>query len=230
MSQRAPIRAVVFDAYGTLFDVHSVGLLAEQLFPERGAALSQLWRTKQLEYSWQRSLAGRYKPFWELTEDALVFAAEKLGLTLSDAARAQLMQQYACLTPFPENLGALRALKRRGIPLAILSNGTPAMLDIAIKSAGLAGIFDHVLSVDAVGHYKTAPQAYQMGPHALGLPAGQILFVSANGWDVAGAAWFGYTTFWINRDSQPTEVLDVKPHHVGTRLTEVAELLVPVAV
>ena len=135
MAQQARIQAVAFDAFGTLFDVYSVGLLAEQLYPGKGAALADLWRSKQIEYSFIRTLSGRYKPFLEVTQDGLVFAAARLGLALDAQRRTQLMNQYACLSPFPENLGALKALKQAGVPTAILSNGTPGMLDVAIKSA-----------------------------------------------------------------------------------------------
>ncbi len=217
------IQAVAFDAFGTLFDVYSVGALAAQLFPGKGESLTALWRLKQIEYSFLRTLSGRYKPFLEVTEDGLVFAARKLGIELTDAQRRRMMNQYACLSPFPENLGALQELKAIGIPMAVLSNGTPEMLDVAIKSAGMTGLFDHVLSVDAVRQYKTAPAAYQLGPDAFGRAAREILFVSSNGWDVAGATWFGYTTFWINRGAQPQEILDVSPCATGQRLTEVVE-------
>src|SRR6266581_1128715 len=215
------IKAIAFDAYGTLFDVHSITALAEQLFPGKGGRLSQLWRAKQIEYSQLRTLAGRYKPFWPVTLDALVYAAHSLGLDLDDTKRSRLINQYACLAPFPENLEALKELKAHGLPLAILSNGTPEMLAIAVKSAGMGGLFDHLLSVDSVQQYKTAPAAYQLGPDALGLPAREILFVSANGWDAAGATWFGYTTFWINRGAQPLEQLDVQPTATGSRLDDV---------
>ena len=215
------IQAIAFDAYGTLFDVYSVGALAEQLFPGKGSELAQLWRLKQIEYTQLRSLSGRYKPFWEVTQDALVFATKRLGLDLDETRRGRLMNQYACLSPFPENLGALRELKSLGLPLAILSNGTPEMLDIAIKSAGMSGLFDHVLSVDKVRRYKTAPEAYQLGSDAFSLPAARILFVSSNAWDACGATWFGYTTFWINRSGQPAEELDVNPTASGSLLTDV---------
>ena len=219
------IRAIAFDAYGTLFDVYSVGSLAEQLFPGKGEALTALWRLKQIEYSFLRTLSGRYKPFLEVTEDALVYSAKKLGLAMTDTQRRQLMNQYACLSPFPENLGALKALRELGVPMAILSNGTPEMLGVAIRSAGMSGLFDHVLSVDAVRQYKTADAAYQLGPDAFGCPAREILFVSSNGWDAAGATWFGYTSFWINRAQQPLEELDVTPTAIGQRLTEVVDFV-----
>lgn len=215
------IRAIAFDAYGTLFDVYSVGALAEQLFPGRGAELAAQWRDAQIAYTRIRTLSDRYVPFWQVTEDALVFSARKLGLDLTEGARKRLMSQYACLSAFPENLGALRELKKLGLPLAILSNGTPEMLDIAVKSAGMSGLFDHLLSVEAVKKYKTAPEAYRLGPDAFKLPTREILFVSSNCWDAIGAAWFGYTTFWINRSGQPLEELGVQPTAQGRLLTDV---------
>ena len=225
MAHPPRIQAVAFDAFGTLFDVYSVGLLAEQLYPGKGAILADLWRSKQIEYSFIRTLSGRYKPFLEVTQDGLVFAAARLGLTLDAQRRTQLMNQYACLSPFPENLGALKALKAAGVPTAILSNGTPGMLDVAIKSAGMNGLFDHVLSVDAVHQYKTSADAYALGPQAFGCPAERILFVSSNGWDAAGASWYGYTTFWINRSGQPLEQLDVTPTVQGRQLTDVVDFV-----
>lgn len=217
------IRAILFDAYGTLFDVHSVALMAEQLFPGQGTDISALWRAKQIEYTHLRTLSGRYRNFWDVTRDALAFTLARLTPDATAEQAERLMSQYACLTAFPENLGALKKLKTLGLPLGILSNGTPQMLDIAIKSAGMGGIFDHVLSVEAVCQYKTAPAAYQIGPDALKLPAKPILFVSSNGWDAAGAAWFGYTTFWINRGGQPAEHLDVQPTATGRLLTDVVD-------
>ncbi|WP_398308314.1 haloacid dehalogenase type II [Zoogloea sp.] len=225
MAHPPRIQAVAFDAFGTLFDVYSVGLLAEQLYPGKGAALADLWRSKQIEYSFIRSLSGRYKPFLDITRDGLCFAAAKLGLELDTVRCTQLMNQYACLSPFPENLGALKALKQAGIPTAILSNGTPGMLEVAIKSAGMHGLFDHVLSVDAVRRYKTSPDAYALAPAAFNCPAERILFVSSNGWDAAGASWYGFQTFWINRSGQPLEQLDVTPTVQGSLLTDVVDFV-----
>lgn len=219
------IRAIAFDAYGTLFDVYSVSALAEQLFPGKGDSLAALWRLKQIEYSLLRTLSDRYRPFFDITADALVFASKKLGIAMTDAQHRQLMSQYACLSPFPENLGVLRNLRDLGIPMAVLSNGTPEMLDVAIKSAGMNGLFDHVLSVDAVRQYKTSAAAYQLGPDAFGCAAGEILFVSSNGWDAAGATWFGYTTFWINRAGLPPEELGIEPSATGQRLTEIVDFV-----
>ncbi|TRZ55660.1 MAG: haloacid dehalogenase type II [Rhodocyclaceae bacterium] len=220
------IRAVLFDAYGTLFDVHSVALMAEQLFPGKGAELSQLWRAKQIEYTHLRTLSGRYKGFWDVTRDALIYTLARLGVEPATESIERLMSQYACLSGFPENLAALRQIKASGLPLGILSNGTPEMLDIAIKSAGMGSfegqpLFDHVLSVEAVGEYKTAPAAYQLGVDALGMLAKDVLFVSSNGWDAAGAAWFGYATFWINRAGHPVEQLDIMPSATGRLLSDV---------
>jgi 2-haloacid dehalogenase len=221
MEKPAAPRAVVFDAYGTLFDVYSVGLLAEQLFPGRGEALGVLWRDKQIEYTRLVSMSGRYRPFWELTRAGLRFAAQRLGLSLDTAAEERLMNQYRHLSAFPENLDVLRELKARRVPAAILSNGDPEMLGVAVKSAGLSGYLAHVLSVHPVRRYKTDPAAYALGPQALKLPAKQILFVSSNGWDAIGATWYGYTTLWVNRHGLPLEQLDTEPTRIGTSLRDV---------
>ncbi len=223
MEKKASVRAVVFDAYGTLFDVYSVGLLAEQLFPGRGEALAVLWRDKQLEYTRICSMSGRYRPFWDLTRAGLRFAAQRLGLGLDTSAEERLMNQYRHLSAYPENLDVLRALKSRGIPAAVLSNGDPEMLGVAVKSAGFSGYLAHVLSVHATRRYKTDPAAYALAPQALKLPAKQILFVSGNGWDVIGATWFGYTTLWVNRQGLPLEQLDTEPSRTGSSLRDVLD-------
>jgi len=214
-------RAVVFDAYGTLFDVYSVALLAEQLFPGHGNALSLLWRDKQIDYTRLTSMSGRYRPFWELTAAGLRFAALRLGLALDDATESRLMNQYRHLSAFPENLDVMRELKARGVPCAILSNGNPEMLAVAVKSAGFEPFLAHVLSVHGVRKYKTDPAAYALGPQALALPAKQILFVSSNGWDAIGATWYGYTTLWVNRQGLPLEQLGTEPTRTGTSLRDV---------
>lgn len=221
-----PPRAVIFDAYGTLFDVHSVVVAAEQLFPGRGDALSRLWRRKQIEYTQLRTLADpagtHYEPFWKITVDALRHAAARLKLAdaLSSAAEKRLMDEYACLSAFPDTLPALKSLRDGlNIPLAILSNGDAPMLDIAVKSAGMSELFDHVLSVDAVRAYKPAA-AYALGTRAFGVAARDIVFASSNGWNAVGATWFGYTTFWINRAALPPEELGVAPHGSGRGMAE----------
>ena len=214
-------RAVLFDAYGTLFDVYSVGLLAEQLFPGQGERLALLWRDKQIDYTRLSSMSGRYRPFWELTRAGLRFAALRLGLALDPVAEDRLMNQYRHLSAFPENREVLATLKRRGIPAGVLSNGDPEMLAVAIKSAGLADLLPHVLSVHAVQRFKTDPAAYALGPQALQLPAREILFVSSNGWDAIGATWYGYTTLWVNRAGTPLEQLDTEPTRTGISLRDV---------
>jgi 2-haloacid dehalogenase len=221
-SARGPApKAVLFDAYGTLFDVYSVGLLAEQFFPGNGERLAQLWRDKQIEYTRLVSMSDRYRPFWELTRAGWRFAAERLALPLDAGAEDRLMNQYRHLSAFPENREVLAELRRRGIPCGILSNGDPEMLAVAVRSAGFTELLDHVLSVHEVRRYKTDPAAYGLGPRAFGLPAREILFVSSNGWDAIGATWFGYTTLWVNRARAPLEALDTRPTHVGTSLRDV---------
>lgn len=227
MKPALSLQAIAFDAYGTLFDVYSVGALAEQLFPGKGDALAAMWRVKQIDYTRLRTLSGQYRDFLEVTRDALRMAARTLKLDLDGATEQRLMNQYACLSAFPENLDALKELKALGIPLAILSNGTPQMLDIAVKSAGMSGLFEHLLSVDGVRKYKTAPEAYQLGPEAFGVPAKNILFVSSNAWDACGATWFGYSSFWINRSGQPAEELGVSPSATGRLLTDVVAFVKP---
>lgn len=213
------IQAVIFDVYGTLLDVYSVAAAAEQQFPGRGTALAELWRAKQIEYTQLRTLSGprgeHYRPFWDITADALRHAAARLGLTLSPVTEKRLMDEYTCLSVFPENLAVLRALRDMGLALGVLSNGNPQMLDIGLKSAGIKDFFAEVLSVDVVRKYKTAPEAYQLGPNAFGATAGEMVFVSSNGWDVAGATWFGYQTFWVNRTGAPVEQLGVTPQGMG---------------
>jgi 2-haloacid dehalogenase len=216
-------RAVLFDAYGTLFDVYSVSLLAEQLFPGFGERLSLLWRDKQIDYTRLISMSGRYRPFWELTRAGLRYAALRLGLELTPATEDRLMNEYRHLSSFPENREVLSALKARGIKAGILSNGDPEMLGVAVKSAGFSGLLDHVISVHGVRKFKTDPLAYALGPQALNLPAKDILFVSSNGWDAIGATWFGYTTLWVNRAGLPLEQLDTSPTRVGSSLRDVLD-------
>jgi len=221
------LRAVLFDAYGTLFDVYSVGLLAEQLFPGHGERLSLLWRDKQIEYTrlvTMSSPAGEhYRPFWDLTRAGLRYAAARLGLALDAAAEERLMSQYRHLSAFPENREVLSELQRRRIPAGILSNGDPEMLSVAVKSAGLTELLTHVLSAHAVRRYKTDPAVYALGTAAFGLPAREILFVSSNGWDAIGATWFGYTTLWVNRSGAPLEPLGTEPGFTGRNLRDVLD-------
>ena len=219
------LKAVLFDAYGTLFDVHSVALLAEQLFPGQGERLSHAWRDKQIEYTRLVSMSAgdRYQPFWALTRAGLRHAAAKLGLALPAEAEERLMNQYRHLSAFAENHGVLTELARRGVATGILSNGDPDMLAVAVKSAGFEPLLRHVISVHPARTYKTAPAAYALGTAALGLPAREVLFVSSNAWDALGATWFGYTTLWVNRAGAPAEALGPPPHFTGTSLRAVLE-------
>lgn len=217
-------RAVLFDAYGTLFDVYSVGLLAEQLFPGNGQALSVLWRDKQIEYSRLLSACNdgaHYQPFWAVTQAALRHAAQRLNLALNEAAESGLMNQYRSLSPFPEVQEVLAALRQQGLITGILSNGDPDMLGVAVRSAGLSDLLHHVISVDPVRKYKTHPEAYALGPAATGVPANQTLFVSSNGWDALGATWFSYRTLWVNRHQLPFEEIGPRPTHTGQSLRDV---------
>jgi 2-haloacid dehalogenase len=217
-------KAVLFDAYGTLFDVYSVGLLAEQLFPGQGQALSVLWRDKQIEYTRLVTTSNdgaHYRPFWELTRAGLRYACKRLGLDLTPEREERLMNQYRHLSAFPENRDVLQALKQRGVATGILSNGDPQMLGVAVRSAGLEDLLDHVLSVDGVRRYKTHPDAYGLGLKATGLAPAQILFVSCNGWDALAATWFGYRTLWVNRYQLPFEELGTQPTRTGASLRDV---------
>ena len=231
----AGILAVLFDAYGTLFDVYSVGLLAEQLFAGRGQALSVMWRDKQIEYTHLVSTSSHgahYQPFWALTRAALVYAIKRIVADARsnwaeggfDAQVDQLMNQYRHLSAFPENRDVLQALKARGVVTGILSNGDPAMLAVAVKSAGLGDLLDHVISVDAIRKYKTHPDAYALGLRATGLEARNIAFVSCNSWDALAATWFGYQTLWVNRSQLPFEALGTQPVYTGTSLRDVLTL------
>jgi 2-haloacid dehalogenase len=217
-------RAVLFDAYGTLFDVYSVGQLAEQLFPGSGSALSVLWRDKQIEYTrlvTTSSGGEHYQPFWDLTRAGLRYACKRLSLELTLAHEGRLMNQYLELSAFPENQEVLLALKAKGIATGILSNGDPKMLGSVVRSAGLERLLDHQLSIDSVRKYKTHPDAYALGPKALGLEAAQILFVSCNAWDALAATWYGYCTLWVNRYQLPFEELGTQPTRIGSSLRDV---------
>ena len=212
--------AIVFDAYGTLYDVHSVVQRCESFFPGTGARLSQLWRTKQLEYTWLRTLMGRYVPFSTITREALAYSCEALSLELSVARMEALMAEYNMLAPFPEVPKALQTLKIRK---AILSNGSPDMLEPLVRHSGLA--LDAVLSVDEVKLFKPARQVYELAVRRLGVPKERIGFVSSNGWDAMGAKSFGFTVFWINRTGAPVDRLGFEPDRIVSGLGEVGEVL-----
>jgi 2-haloacid dehalogenase len=227
------IRLVVFDAYGTLFDVYSISAMAEQLFPGQGQALSVLWRDKQIEYSRLVTMSDplnplgsrHYQSFWDLTRLGLQYACQKLGLELTPPKQKQLMDQYAQLSPFDENLDVLQHLKAIGMRCAILSNGSPDMLSKAVSSAGMTGLIDKILSVDEVRQFKTSPQSYGLVTHHYPMDVREVLFVSSNSWDALGATWFGFKSFWINRQSLPFETLGPRPTYSGHSLKDILPLL-----
>ncbi|HKQ56775.1 MAG TPA: haloacid dehalogenase type II [Candidatus Eisenbacteria bacterium] len=220
------MRAMAFDAYGTLFDVFSVTTLAEELFPGRGEALAQLWRLKQLQYSLLRSLMGRHRDFWRLTEDGLVYAARSLRLDLTPDKRARLLEAYLTLTPFPDVKPGLAALRQRGLRLAILSNGEPKMLEAAARSAGIIDLLDAILSAEDVKIFKPSPRVYHLAPEHLRVNPSELGFVSSNAWDVAGAASAGLQTFWIQRrGAEPAEELTFTADHTVTTITDLLACL-----
>lgn len=205
------ISACVFDAYGTLFDVHSA---VDRLRPQIGDqadALSQLWRSKQLEYTWLRALMGRHADFWQVTGEALDYTLERLAI--EPGVRAPLMAAYRALHAYSEVPDVLGRLRAAGLRLAILSNGEPAMLAAAVAEAGIGDLLDAVLSVEEVGIFKPHPTVYQLAVDRLGVRADQIAFQSSNAWDVSGAASFGLRPVWINRFGMPAERLPGRPEH-----------------
>jgi 2-haloacid dehalogenase len=209
--------ALVFDAYGTLYDVHSVLQRCESFFPGNGASLSRLWRAKQLEYTWQRSLMQRYVPFSTVTREALAYACEALALELTAERMEALMSEYLMLSTYHEVASTLEKL--HGTKKAILSNGSPDMLEPLVANSGLA--FDAVLSVDALKVYKPAPQVYALAEMKLKIPKERIGFVSSNCWDVLGAKSYGFAVYWVNRAGMPVDRLGFRPDRTGRRLDEV---------
>ena len=218
------IGACVFDAYGTLFDVHSAVARGGAPLGDKAAAVSALWRQKQLEYTWLRSLMGAYVDFWRITGDGLDYALAANGID-DPALRERLMDLYQRLDAYPEVADTLTALRRAGLKTAILSNGAPRMLEAAVRSAGLDSLLDEVLSVDELGVYKPDPRVYQLAVDRLEVPAARICFLSSNGWDAGGAAHFGFTVAWVNRFAQQPERLSAKPAAEITNLAELPPLL-----
>ena len=211
---------MAFDLYGTLAEVASVGRAAAEVTGDP-AALVDLWRQKQLEYTWLRSLMGAYQEFWATTGDALDYSLDRLGITVDQPTRAKLLNAWLAVRVYPEVPAALDALAPR--PLAVLSNGNPEMLEACLATAGVRDRFEHVLSVDELGVYKPHPSVYELAVKAFGLPAERILFVSSNPWDAAGARTFGLRVAWVNRMGVPFERLGATPDLVVADLAEVAE-------
>jgi 2-haloacid dehalogenase len=219
------VRACVFDAYGTVFDFASAAARCRDVLGDKAAALTALWRDKQLQYSWLRALQGRHADFWQVTGDALAFALETLGIG-DPALRTRLMDLYLTLDTFPEVPEVLRQLKHAGFNTAILSNGSPKMLDAVVRGAKLEGLLDAVLSVEEAGVYKPHPKVYQLAIDRLGIPANAMVFLSSNAWDAYAASAFGMRVAWCNRYGQRRERLPGSPDREIRTLAELPPLLV----
>lgn len=227
------IKAVVFDAYGTLFDVYSIQVLADALYPGQGSDIAVKWRDKQIEYTrlitqsdpHNASGSQYFRPFWELTRLSLEYTLDRLHLDRASGQVEQLMQQYAHLSPFAENLAVLQHIKSLGLMTAILSNGSVDMLTSAVKSAGMGDVLDQLISVDAIRLFKTCPESYGLVQQTMAVNKDEVLFVSSNAWDALGATWFGFTTHWVNRQNLPFEALTPRPHFSGPDLNSVLDSL-----
>jgi 2-haloacid dehalogenase len=223
-------KLIAFDAYGTLLDVYSMGVLAETLFPSQGQALCMLWRDRQIEYTRLITMSDptgstHYQSFWDLTIAALRFSCKRLALPLSQDHESQLMGQYAKLSAFPECHATLSKIKGAGIATAVLSNGNSEMLLAALKANQLDTLLDRVISVDEVRQFKVSPASYGLLTSHFACAPKDILFVSSNAWDVIGAGWFGLTTFWVNRQNLPFEEIGPKPTYTGANLNDVLTAL-----
>jgi len=224
-----PITTCVFDAYGTLFDVNAAAAQAARE-PDHAAlaavwpAIARDWRLKQLQYTWLRAVAGQHCDFWDVTQDGLDWAMEANGLS-DPATRARLLELYWELAAYPEVPAMLAALKARGMASAILSNGSPDMLNGAVSSAGIGGVLDAVLSVEDVGVFKPHDKVYDLVGGHFDCARDEVLFVSSNGWDAAGAAGYGFQTVWVNRAGEPVDRLYAKPHHILPDLTTIPEFV-----
>ncbi|SFJ06796.1 haloacid dehalogenase type II [Jannaschia pohangensis] len=224
------IDTCIFDAYGTLFDVTSAARIAaeEPAFPslaDHWKKVAADWRDKQLQYTWLRAVTGDHADFWQVTGDGLDWALEASGLQEDAALRDRLMQLYWELAAYPEVPDMLGTLREVGLATGILSNGSPEMLQGAVQSAGVGRLLDHVLSVESVGIFKPSSKVYDLVGRAFGCEAGDVLFVSSNGWDAAAAAGYGFTTVWVNRLGLPMDRLPARPHHVLPDLTGIPELV-----
>ena len=218
------IGACVFDAYGTLFDVAAAAAQCRDALGDKADELSVLWRTRQLEYTWLRSLMQEYVEFRQVTGDGLDYAMDALGIE-DDTLRQRLMDIYMRLDAYPEVKDVLSALKAGGIKTAVLSNGSPEMLSSAVDNAGIADLLDDVFSVDSIGVYKPHPSVYQMAVDGLGVDAARICFMSSNAWDAAAGANFGYRVVWVNRFGQPQERIPGEPEHEVKTLEALPPLL-----
>ena len=225
-------KLVAFDAYGTLFDVYSMGQLAEELFPDHGQAFALMWRDRQIEYTRlvtmsdpNPSCSKYYLPFWELTIRSLRYVCKRMSLDLSPEYEKRLMDQYAKLTGFDDSLSVLKAIKAKGISTAILSNGSREMLATVVESNGLNPYLDKVVTIEDIRLFKTAPQAYELLLKAFPVKKEEILFVSSNAWDALAAKWFGFDVFWVNRLNHPFEEIGEMPNYEGDSLSKVVKII-----
>ena len=221
-------KLIAFDAYGTLFDVYSMGQLAEELFPGHGQALALMWRDRQIEYTRLVTMSDPnpsgskyYLPFWDLTIRSLRYVCKRMKLNLSSDYEQRLMDQYAKLTGFEDSLTVLKAIKGRGISTAILSNGSKEMLATVVESNGLQPYLDKVVTIEDVRLFKTSPQAYELLLKAFPVKKEEILFVSSNAWDALAAKWYGFDVFWVNRLGHPYEEIGDRPDYEGNGLAQV---------
>ena len=224
-----PITTCIFDAYGTLFDVSAAARAAaaepgHTALRDTWQTVALDWRTKQLQYTWLRAITGDHCDFWQVTQDGLDWALEASGIAAPET-RERLLALYWELAAYPEVPQMLATLKDRGLNTAILSNGSPDMLSGAVTSAGLEALLDDTLSVQSVGIFKPAPQVYDLVGERFGVAKDEVLFVSSNGWDAAGAAGYGFTTVWVNRAGDPMDRLPARPHHVMSNLTTIPDLI-----
>ena len=225
-------KLVAFDAYGTLFDVYSVGQLAEELYPGKGQALTLMWRDRQIDYTRLITMSDPspngskyYLPFWDLTVLSLRYVCERMGLELSPINEKRILDQYAKLTGFQDSLTVLKNIHEKGIATAILSNGSRDMLNTVVASNGLTPYLNSVLTVEDIRLFKTAPQAYQLLLQAFPVEKEEVLFVSSNSWDALAAKWFGLDVFWVNRLGHPFETIGEQPDYEGDSLTKVLEVI-----
>jgi 2-haloacid dehalogenase len=225
-------KLIAFDAYGTLFDVYSMGKLAEDLFPGHGQAFALMWRDRQIEYTRLVTMSDpnpggskHYLPFWELTVRSLHYVCKRMNLNLIPDHEKQLMDQYAKLTGFEDSLHVLKTIKNKGIATAILSNGSREMLATVVESNGLTAYLDQVVTVEDVRLFKTAPQSYELLLKAFPVKKEEVLFVSSNAWDALAAKWFGFDVFWVNRLGHPFEEIGEKPNYEGSSLSKVLEVI-----
>jgi 2-haloacid dehalogenase len=225
-------KLIAFDAYGTLFDVYSMGQLAEVLFPGHGQAMTLMWRDRQIEYTRLVTMSDpnpagskHYLSFWELTIRSLRYVCKRLSLNLTPEYEKRLMDQYAKLTSFQDSLTVLKTLKEKSLATAILSNGSREMLTTVVESNGLKPYLDKVVTVEDIRLFKTAPQAYELLLEAFPVKKEEILFVSSNAWDALAARWYGFDVFWVNRLGHPFEEIGEKPNYEGNSLSQVLEVI-----